>query len=148
MSASSLHFRVGDLERTAVCQELSAQYGLGRITPDELEQRLELAVRAQTRGELAGLVIDLPPDQGPARPGPAAAPERPAPPPATLARHARPAAWAFLSLGSTLMAVLMLLGLASATTALIIPALIGGMATFVAGFGVAQTFRPQEDQRR
>jgi hypothetical protein len=58
-SGSALQ-RVGDLERSAVCDELSAQFAAGRLVPDELEERLGLAVEARTRADLGALLSDLP----------------------------------------------------------------------------------------
>src|SRR4051812_41709848 len=52
--------RVGDLERSAVCDELSAQFAAGRLVPEELEERLSLAVEARTRADLGVLLTDLP----------------------------------------------------------------------------------------
>ena len=126
---SRFGLRAGDLERDAVCRELSSQYGLGRLTPDELEQRLELAVQAHTRPELARLVIDLPPQRsspvsahtGGRRPFPSVA-----------------VAWLLVMLLALVLAALMLLGLPSSWSYLVLPALVGGAATFLAGFGAAQ----------
>lgn len=52
--------RVGDLERSAVCDELAAQFAAGRLSGDELEERLEAAMSARTRWDLRLLVRDLP----------------------------------------------------------------------------------------
>lgn len=52
--------RVGDLERSAVCDELAAQFAAGRLLGDELEERLEAAMSARTRWDLRLLVRDLP----------------------------------------------------------------------------------------
>lgn len=71
--------RVGDLERSAVCDELSAQYAAGRLVPDELEDRLTQAVEARTRSDLGQLLADLPSLEPMAPVAPVAA--RPAPSP-------------------------------------------------------------------
>jgi hypothetical protein len=52
---------VGDQERTAVCDELSAQFAVGRLDLTELEHRLNAAITAQTRHDLGLLLGDLPP---------------------------------------------------------------------------------------
>jgi len=60
MSGPVAHQRVGDLERSAVCDELAAQFAAGRLSGDELEERLEAAMSARTRWDLRPLVRDLP----------------------------------------------------------------------------------------
>ena len=52
--------RVGDVERSAVCEELSRQYAAGRLSDDELEHRVGAAMQARTRGDLHPLLVDLP----------------------------------------------------------------------------------------
>lgn len=52
--------RASDAEREAVVQRLSENAAVGRLTLDELEQRIGLAYAAATRGELAKLTADLP----------------------------------------------------------------------------------------
>lgn len=54
--------RVGDVERSAVCEELSRQYAAGRLSDDELEHRVGAAMQARTRGDLHPLLVDLPAD--------------------------------------------------------------------------------------
>jgi hypothetical protein len=52
--------RIGDTERSAVCDALSEHFAAGRLTPDDLDQRLNLAVHAVTRDDLHLLTADLP----------------------------------------------------------------------------------------
>lgn len=52
--------RASDAEREAVVQRLSEQAASGRLTLDELEQRVSSAYAATTRGELEKLTADLP----------------------------------------------------------------------------------------
>src|SRR5918999_3013439 len=52
--------RASDADRDAVTERLREAAGEGRLEPDELEQRVERALRARTYGELARLVADLP----------------------------------------------------------------------------------------
>ena len=52
--------RASDADRDAVTDRLGDAAGEGRLEPDELEQRVEAALRARTYGELARLVADLP----------------------------------------------------------------------------------------
>ena len=64
-----------DAERDAVVTELGEHLKDGRLQPDEFDERVGRAVGARTRGELDGLLTDLP------RPVPA---PPPAPPRARL----------------------------------------------------------------
>lgn len=53
--------RASDAERDEVVQRLSEHASAGRLTLDELEDRIGRALEASTRGELAKLTRDLPP---------------------------------------------------------------------------------------
>ncbi len=55
------HIRVGDADRAALSERLSAHAAAGRLTLEELEQRLELAHRAVVVSELRALETDLAP---------------------------------------------------------------------------------------
>lgn len=57
-------------DRDRVVEQLTAAAGAGRLTPEELDERLELALTARTFGELEVLLRDLPPVPG-MRPAPA-----------------------------------------------------------------------------
>jgi hypothetical protein len=52
--------RASDADRDAVTERLREAAGEGRLEPDELEERVESALRARTYGELARLLADLP----------------------------------------------------------------------------------------
>jgi hypothetical protein len=52
--------RASDAEREAVVHRLTESAAMGRLTLDELEERIGLAYAATTRGELAKLTADLP----------------------------------------------------------------------------------------
>jgi Flp pilus assembly protein TadB len=54
--------RASDVDRDAVVDRLREAAGEGRLEPDELEQRVDGALRARTYGDLAELVADLPGD--------------------------------------------------------------------------------------
>jgi hypothetical protein len=69
-----------DAEREATCDLLRVAAGEGRLTFEELADRIEAALRARTRGELARLARDLPETPPPVL-APAAGAEL-APPPA------------------------------------------------------------------
>ncbi len=69
--------RIGDAERDAAAADLGEHYAAGRLTLEELHERLDAAFSAKTFGQLARVMADLP---GAARhpwtagPGPAARP--------------------------------------------------------------------------
>jgi hypothetical protein len=63
--ASGNEMRVGDAEREAAAAELREHYASGRLTLDELNERVDKALAAKTRGDLNALMTDLPS----ARPG-------------------------------------------------------------------------------
>lgn len=54
-------FRVSDSERAEVADILSKHYADGRLDQAEFDERLQRAMSAKTRGDLAGLLGDLPP---------------------------------------------------------------------------------------
>jgi hypothetical protein len=75
--------RVGDAERRQVADALQQHFVAGRLTSEELTERVERAMAARTRGDLAALQQDLPPLAPVAAPEPsAAAPRAPEPAPA------------------------------------------------------------------
>jgi hypothetical protein len=53
-------FRASDGEREAAIEQLRVAAAEGRLTSDELEERLEQAFAARTVGELRRLIADLP----------------------------------------------------------------------------------------
>jgi hypothetical protein len=55
-----LDIRIGDRERVAATERLSAHHAAGRLSVDELEQRLERANAAVFAHELDALEADLP----------------------------------------------------------------------------------------
>jgi hypothetical protein len=52
--------RVSDQERDGAVEQLSEHAAAGRLTLDELEERVSVALVARTRGELQALTRDLP----------------------------------------------------------------------------------------
>ena len=52
--------RASDADREAVTERLRRAAGEGRLEPDELEERLHMALRARTYGELDRVLADLP----------------------------------------------------------------------------------------
>ncbi|WP_329578353.1 DUF1707 SHOCT-like domain-containing protein [Streptomyces sp. NBC_01361] len=65
MLPDRLELRASHEERDQVVERLTVAAGDGRLTADELDERLEAALTARTHGELATLLADLP-DAGPA----------------------------------------------------------------------------------
>jgi hypothetical protein len=63
--------RASHEDRDRVVELLRVSAGDGRLSADELDERLELALTARTYGELARLVADLPAAAGPAASAPA-----------------------------------------------------------------------------
>lgn len=57
---SGATIRVSDAEREATAAELREHYATGRLTTEELNERLDLVFAAKTRGELTALMRDLP----------------------------------------------------------------------------------------
>ena len=68
---SSPDMRASDADRDRVMEVLRAAAVDGRLTPDELDERLEAALASRTLGELATLTADL--MAGPSMPGAAMA---------------------------------------------------------------------------
>jgi FHA domain/Domain of unknown function (DUF1707) len=52
--------RASDSDRELVISELSDQFVAGRLSHDTFAHRVDIALRARARGELRGLVADLP----------------------------------------------------------------------------------------
>jgi Domain of unknown function (DUF1707)/Cell wall-active antibiotics response 4TMS YvqF len=69
---AELELRASDTDRERVADRLRTAAGHGRITMDELEERLEATYAARTYGELVPLTADLPVED--AQPGLAPAP--------------------------------------------------------------------------
>ena len=81
--------RVSDADRDALTARLRDNYAEGRLTQDELDERVSAALSAKTFGELRTLTTDLP---GPAAvpPPTAARPSWGGPPPWRRRYHRRP----------------------------------------------------------
>jgi Domain of unknown function (DUF1707) len=59
--------RIGDAERDAAMAQLREHFVAGRLTLDELTERIDLALTAKTQGHIDRLMTDLP---RPPRPAP------------------------------------------------------------------------------
>src|SRR5258708_11424143 len=71
--------RASHEDRDRVVEQLRVAAGDGRLTAEELDDRVELALSARTYAELVPLTADLPPSSLPAVPGAAATVARPDP---------------------------------------------------------------------
>ena len=58
--AAENEMRVSDAEREAAAAELQEHFASGRLNQDELNERLETAFAAKTRGDLSAVFTDLP----------------------------------------------------------------------------------------
>jgi len=63
--------RIGDAERDAAMAQLRDHFVAGRLTFDELTERIDLALTAKTQGHIDRLMADLPRPPRPARVEPA-----------------------------------------------------------------------------
>src|SRR5262252_389859 len=90
--------RVSDAEREAVTARLRDHYAEGRLTHDELDERVSAALGAKTYGDLRTLTTDLP-GPVPVPPRTAARPSGDGPPPWRHHRHHRPPVGLFLIIG-------------------------------------------------
>jgi hypothetical protein len=59
------NIRVSDADRNAVAEQLGGHYADGRLDQAEFDERISRTMAAKTRGDLTGLLDDLP-DPGPA----------------------------------------------------------------------------------
>jgi Domain of unknown function (DUF1707)/2TM domain len=59
--------RVSDADRDRAITKLGEHAAAGRLSPDELEERGDRALSAQTNGDIAALFADLPRSSSPAR---------------------------------------------------------------------------------
>jgi Domain of unknown function (DUF1707) len=73
MAAIRPDLRVGDTERESTATSLREHYAQGRLSTDELDERLDAAFSATTQGQLEQVTHDLPPIQAapPVTPPPA-----------------------------------------------------------------------------
>lgn len=62
--ASGFEMRVGHAERDATAAELREHYASGRLTLEELNERLDKTFAAKTKGDLNALMTDLPSAKG------------------------------------------------------------------------------------
>jgi DUF1707 SHOCT-like domain len=80
--------RVSDADRDRVTARLREHFAEGRLTQDELDERISAALNAKTFGDLRPVMADLP-EPAPAPGGPARNPQRGGPPWVVLRRGPR-----------------------------------------------------------
>ncbi len=133
--------RVGDAERAACCETLSDHFAAGRLRADELELRLDAAVRAVTEVDLRRLVADLPAAR------PSTSPST-SPPPAVAGTgwSAVTAVAVVVFAVCALVAGGLLLVLGAVNPLLFVGACLGGGAAFAGG--VSGTVLLQQGRRR
>jgi hypothetical protein len=122
IAARQGRWRASHADREQVVGALKAAFVQGRLTADELDERVGQALAARTYAELAALTTDLPPDPAPAR-QPAPAPP-PAPQPALAQRPQNTAARRAVKAGAGAIGV-------TVTAAMIAGAVVGQPAAFV-----------------
>ena len=81
------HIRVSDADRDRVTGRLREHFAAGRLTQDELDERVSAALNARTFGELRGVLTDLP-EPGPVPPRAGPRPQQA--PPGWMARRRGP----------------------------------------------------------
>jgi Domain of unknown function (DUF1707) len=101
-------FRASHADREQVVGALQAAFVQGRLTADELDERVGQALAARTYADLAALTTDLPggPDRAPV--------PVPPPPPAPVRRPRSPAASFAVKAGAAAIAVTVIAALAGA----------------------------------
>jgi Flp pilus assembly protein TadB len=72
---SNEYLRVSDADREKVAERLREHFAAGRLTSEELDERVAAALSAKTAGDLRGLLADLP-EPAPAGPQPGQVPPR------------------------------------------------------------------------
>ena len=77
--------RIGDAERDTAAANLGDHYAAGRLTLDELHDRIDLVLSARTRGQLGRAMRDLPSPRD--KPRPLAAPPVASEPPLSDGRR-------------------------------------------------------------
>ena len=81
--------RVSDADRDHVTARLRDHFAQGRLTPDELDERVSAALNAKTVGDLRHIMADLP-EPAPVAPRTSYRSQRAGPPPWVARRHHRP----------------------------------------------------------
>lgn len=145
--------RVGDTERTAVCDTLAGHFAEGRLSPDELDARLAVATAAVTQSDLSGLLVDLPREARPHR-----SPAYPQPPSSTYSQGSvpRPIApatgtdvltWIGV-VGALGLILVMMVAIGAFSPVMFVASAFGGMLAVGFGAGVVHLMHRSVDRRR
>lgn len=127
--------RISDADRDHVTTRLRDYYAEGRLTSDELDERITAALNAKTFGELRQVMKDLP--QSPITPPPPRQPPRQSPPP-WFARRRRPRLLPLFLLA--LLAVLLIPGAGWVFSVIFKMILVFWLVAMLAGLFVAARF--------
>lgn len=120
--------RIGDIERDLTCDELAKHYSAGRLSEDEMQERMSRAIDARTAADLYGLLSDLP------RPNPR--PEAiPALVPAQPRGRAIDAFIGFISISAAICLVLLFLATSLSYPPAALLVFLGGLGGSVAVLG-------------
>ena len=137
--------RVGDTERTRVCDLLATHFAEGRLSPIELDVRLAAATSAVTQGDLTGLLADLPREDGyRLQPQPVAYP-------AATPRSAVTGIDILLGvgvLGAFGLIAMMMLGIGIVSPPMFVASFFGGLLALLLGGGVVHLMHRAYDRRR
>jgi len=126
--------RIGDLERSQVCDQLSAAFATGQLDQVELEDRLARAVAARTRREVLLLTSDL----GAARPTRSTAAQLETAGTSRQAWSGTDVLAVILLAGSALSIAVIMFGVAMVSPLYFFFAVLGGSLAFVAGVSTTQ----------
>lgn len=132
--------RVSDADRERVTARLREHFAEGRLTPDELDERITATLNAKTFGDLRGILADLP-EPGPLGPHPEPVPSGWAPRPVSYRRGPR-----FLPVALLIFFAVLVLsgpgwGIGWAFFAFFKIALLAWLVLCIAGFVGASRFR-------
>jgi hypothetical protein len=130
------NIRISDADREQVTARLREHFAEGRLTSDELDERVTATLSAKTFGDLRGILADLP-EPGPLGPQPAPVPPTWNPMPVYYRRGPRILPVALL----IFFAVLVLSGPGWAFFAFFKFALLAWLVLCIAGFVGASRFR-------
>jgi uncharacterized membrane protein len=98
------NIRISDADRERVTARLRENYAEGRLTADELDERISAALNAKTFGDLRPIMADLP------EPGPVGPQSGPVPPPLPPPAYAYRRGPRLLPLAMLLLFLLFILG--------------------------------------
>ncbi len=139
------NIRIGDADRERVTARLREHYAEGRLTAEELDERISATLTAKTFGDLRPIMADLP-EPGPLGPQPGPGP---VPPPYQHPPYAYRRGPRLLPVALLLMfLVLILPGAGLAFFAFLKFALLAWLVLCVAGIFSAARFRRRTRRRR